>query len=38
VGGGPLRSDGSVAGWRLVRTPVRGSLTVPAHGGVVLLS
>jgi hypothetical protein len=38
VGGGALPADANVSGWRLRQTPVSGSVNVPAHGGIVLLS
>jgi Hypothetical glycosyl hydrolase family 15 len=37
VGGGGLNGAASTSGWGLRRKPVRGSVTVPAHGGLVLL-
>jgi Hypothetical glycosyl hydrolase family 15 len=38
VGGGALPADANVSRWRLRRIPVSGSVTVPAHGGAVLLN
>jgi hypothetical protein len=38
VGGGALDAGASTPGWGLRRQAVRGSVDVPAHGGVVLLS
>ncbi|HEY6399100.1 MAG TPA: putative glycoside hydrolase [Solirubrobacteraceae bacterium] len=37
IGGGALPADASVTGWRLRQMRVTGSVTVPAHGGIVLL-
>jgi hypothetical protein len=37
VGGGPLGQTADRRGWKLVATPVSGSVEVPAHGAVVLL-
>jgi hypothetical protein len=37
VGGGALYDRADVDGWGLRNVPVVGALTVPAHGGVVLL-
>jgi hypothetical protein len=38
VGGGELPANASTAGWRLSLVPVAGgSVTVPAHGGAVIL-
>jgi Hypothetical glycosyl hydrolase family 15 len=36
-GGGDLPASADVSGWGLDTTPVSGSVTVPAHGGVILL-
>ncbi len=38
VGGGALPAGANVSGWRLRQTRVSGSVSVPAHGGVILLS
>jgi len=38
VGGGALNASADTRGWGLWLTPVSGAVTVPAHGGVVLLS
>jgi hypothetical protein len=37
VGGGALNAATDTRGWGLQERPVRGSVVVPAHGGVVLL-
>ncbi|MDQ6821495.1 MAG: putative glycoside hydrolase [Actinomycetota bacterium] len=37
-GGGALPSDANVSGWGLREVPVSGSVTVPAHGAVVLMA
>jgi hypothetical protein len=37
VGGGALNGAADTRGWALRYRPVSGSITVPAHGGVVLL-
>jgi Hypothetical glycosyl hydrolase family 15 len=37
IGGGAVPADGRPRGWRLAMRSVRGSVTVPARGGVVLL-
>jgi hypothetical protein len=37
VGGGALNAAADTRGWGLRERPVRGSVAVPAHGGVVLL-
>jgi len=37
-GGGALPANGNISGWRLAGKRVNGSLTVPAYGGVVLLT
>jgi len=37
VGGGALDAGASTSGWGLRQTPVSGSVTVPAHGGLVLV-
>jgi Hypothetical glycosyl hydrolase family 15 len=37
IGGGAVPADGRPRGWRLGLRSVRGRVTVPAHGGVVLL-
>jgi hypothetical protein len=38
IGGGALPADANIGGWRLRQMRVSGSVTVPAHGGVVLQS
>ncbi len=38
VRGGALPSDAAVSGWGLREAPLSGSVTVPAHGAVVLMA
>jgi hypothetical protein len=38
IGGGALDGAASTRGWRLQKFPVRGVVSVPAHGGIVLLN
>jgi hypothetical protein len=38
IGGGALDASADTTGWGLRLSPVSGSVSVPAHGGIVLLS